>query len=348
MVTGMQRLSAAFDGAAVDRIPVFCNLLDQGAGELNLRLEEYYSHGERVAEAQIRMREKYGHDNVWCLFYVGKEAEFLGCRKILFAENGPPNVEDWVINSLEDIPRLEIPEDVSAHPAFEETLKCLSILRREIGGKYPICAYITASMALPALLMGMERWMDLLFLGPAGAREELLSRCHEFFVKELTAYREAGADVLIYSNPFGSTDIVPMGFFQECSLPWIEKDIRAAGPGGVVYYGGTARINPVMATVFDRTGIKGYYMGPFDRVREGKEILAGRALACATINDIALIDWSPEEIRMQVRKIIQAGLPGGKFLFGTCVMPLDIPEPNIRAMLEAAFEFGSLEGGNPS
>ena len=64
-----------------DRIPVFCNLLDQGARELGLSLEEYYSSGELVAEAQLRMRERYGHDNVWSLFYVGKEAELLGCRR---------------------------------------------------------------------------------------------------------------------------------------------------------------------------------------------------------------------------------------------------------------------------
>jgi hypothetical protein len=30
-------------------------------------------------------------------------------------------------------------------------------------------------------------------------------------------------------------------------------------------------------------------------------------------------------------------------LFGTLVMPYDIPERNIRAMLEAAYEFGSYE-----
>jgi uroporphyrinogen decarboxylase len=35
------------------------------------------------------------------------------------------------------------------------------------------------------------------------------------------------------------------------------------------------------------------------------------------------------------------GMPGGHFLFGTGVMPLSVPESNIRAMLEAAFEYGS-------
>jgi uroporphyrinogen decarboxylase len=39
--------------------------------------------------------------------------------------------------------------------------------------------------------------------------------------------------------------------------------------------------------------------------------------------------------------MMDEGMPGGKFLFGTLVMPYGIPETNIRAMLEAAYEFGS-------
>ena len=70
------------------------------------------------------MLKKYGYDNVWSLFYVGKEAELLGCKKIIFAKDGPPNVEDFVIKSFDDIQKLQIPDDISSHPSFEEQLKC--------------------------------------------------------------------------------------------------------------------------------------------------------------------------------------------------------------------------------
>ena len=129
MTTAMQRLVAAINGESADRIPVFCNLIDQGARELGMSLKAYYSKGEYVAEGQLRMLEKYGHDNVWGLFYVGREAELLGCREIIFAENGPPNVEDFVIKSHADIAALQVPEDIGAHPLFEEELKCMRILK---------------------------------------------------------------------------------------------------------------------------------------------------------------------------------------------------------------------------
>jgi uroporphyrinogen decarboxylase len=93
---------------------------------------------------------------------------------------------------------------------------------------------------MPALLMGMEEWMELLFFGPPDVRDELLRKCHEFFVQEMAAYRNAGADVLLYSNPFGSTDIVSASLFERYTLPLIEQDIRSTGSQGVVYYWGRA------------------------------------------------------------------------------------------------------------
>jgi uroporphyrinogen-III decarboxylase len=341
MITGMERLVAAINGDLSDRIPVFCNLIDQGAKELGMSIEQYFSSGEHVAEAQLRMREKYGYDNLWSLFYVGKEAELFGCQKIRFSKSGPPNVEDYVIKKLDDIARLQVPDDMTAHPAFAEELACLKILRREAGGSYPVCAYISSSMTLPAMLMGMEKWFELLFLGPFDLRDELLARCHEFFVKEVKAYRDNGADVLVYSNPFGSTDTVSMKFFLEQSLPWIEKDIAAVGTAGMVYYCGTSRFNRVIDIVLERTGLGVYYLSPLDDLAEGKRIIAKRGLTCGVINDIKLIDWDRETIRNEVKRMIGAGMPGGKFLFGTGVMPYGIPEENIRTMLAAAYEFGS-------
>jgi len=342
-MTGMERLVAAINGTLADRIPVFCNLLDQGARELGLPLEEYYSSGEHVAEAQLRMRAKYGYDCLWSLFYVGKEAELLGCRKMIFAKDGPPNVGEMIIKNHEDIARLQVPDDITSHPVFAEELKCLRILKAEAGGKYPICAYLTASMTMPALLMGMEKWMQMLMLGPNDLRDELLTKCSDFFQKQVAAYRAAGADVLVYSNPFGSTDFIPRRFFNELALPWMERDLGPGGTAGIVYYCGSARFNNVIQAVIHRLGIGVFYLSPMDDIAEGKRLVAGRGLTCGVINDIMLLHWSKEEIRAEVKRMIAAGKPGGKFLFGTLVMPYNIPEENIRTMLEAAYEYGRFD-----
>lgn len=340
-MNGMERLAAAMNGTPADRIPIFCNLIDQGAKLLKMSPREYFKNGENVATAQIQMREKYGYDNVWSMLYAGKAAEFFGCNRMVYALDGPPNVGEMVVRTFDDIEKLKVPDSIYDHPAFAEERKCLRILRQELGGAYPICVYVVSSMTMPSLLMGMEKWLPLLLEGPAEQREMLLNKCHELFIKKVAAYREAGADVLVYSNPFGSTDFVPLSFFNENSLPWIKKDISAVGSEGMVYYCGSARFNQVIDSVFSETALGCYYLSPLDDVAEGKRIIDGRGLCCGVINDIPMIDWTPCQVRDEVKKIIDAGKPGGKFLFGTLVMPLGIPEENIHAMMSAAIEYGS-------
>lgn len=343
MITGMDRLVAAVNGESCDRIPVFCNLIDQGARELGMPIREYFSDGAHVAEAQVRMREKYGFDNVWGLFYVGKEAELLGCDRIIYAADGPPNVGRFIVRDIKEIENLAVPDNLETHPAFEEPKKCMELLKNEVGGRYPICVYVTSTMSLPIMLMGMEGWMELLFLGPADYRDLLLEKCFAFFVKEVTAYRRLGADVLVYSNPFGSTDTVPMKYFTDHALPWIQREIEAVGAGGMVYYCGMSRLNRVIEPIIEATDFRAFYISPLDDIAEAKSIVAGRGLTCGVINDIQLLEWSEAEIRGNVRRLIRDGMPGGRFLFGTGVMPYHIPEKSIRTMLEAAYEYGQFK-----
>jgi uroporphyrinogen-III decarboxylase len=340
-MTPLDILAAAVSGAPAPRIPVFCNLLDHGPRELGMKQQDYYANGEHVAAGQLRMRERYGQDNVWSLFYVGKEAELLGCQEILFAEDGPPNVADFVIKSYDDIAKLEVPEDITAHPAWAETATCLKILKAEVGTTHPICAYVTASTTLPALLMGMDKWMELLLTGPADLRDELLRKCSDFFHKEVAAYRAAGANVLVYSTPFGSTSFVGMKRFKEFSMPWMQRDLAPGGVDNIVYYCGMAPFNNVIQQVMDELKIGVHYISPLANLAEAKAIIGDKGLTCGVIDDIKLIHWTPEQTRAEVKRMCEIGMAGGHFLFGTGVMPLGVPEENIRAMLAAAFEYGS-------
>lgn len=340
-MTPLEILVAAVNGTPAPRIPVFCNLLDQGARTLGMTQRDYYAKGEHVAAGQLAMRARYGYDNVWSLFYVGKEAELLGCKGILFSESGPPNVSDFVIQSYDDVAALEVPTDITQHPAWTEIGNCLRILRDEVGATHPICAYLTASTSLPALLMGMDKWMELLLVGPSDVRDELLRKCSDFFQQEVAAYRAAGANVLIYSTPFGSTSFLGMKRFNEFSMPWMQRDLAAGGVANIVYYCGMAPFNNVIAQVMNELSIGTFYISPLADLAHAKATIGHRGLTCGVIDDIKMIGWTPQQTRDEVQRLCQIGMQGQHFLLGTGVMPLDVPEENILAMLAAAFEFGS-------
>lgn len=341
-MTPLEILVAAITGTPAPRIPIFCNLLDQGPKLLGMSAKDYFSQGEYVAEAQLKLLERYGHDNVWSLHYVGKEAELLGCNDILFADDGVPNVADFVIKNLDDIAKFEVPADITQHPAWQAVADCMSVLRREVGNTHPICAYVTASTTLPSMLMGMDKWMELFLLGPFDLRDELLRKCSDFVQQHIAALRAAGANVLVYSTPFGSPQFVSKKMIESLVLPWMKRDLQAGKTSDLVYYCGMSPFNEVIDLVFDELNIKTFYISPLADLREAKRLIDTRGLTCGVIDDIKMIHWTPEQTRAEVKRIIDIGKPGGHFLFGTGVVSLAVPEANIRAMLDSAHLYGSF------
>ncbi|WP_446808719.1 uroporphyrinogen decarboxylase family protein [Methylomonas sp. 2BW1-5-20] len=342
-MTPLEIVNAAATGAPAPRIPVFCNLPDHGARELGMSAREYFNKGDYVADGQLRMLRRYGYDNIWSLHYVGKEAELLGCREILFADDGAPNVADFVIKNLDDIAKLEIPADITQHPAWQTIADSLKILRCEVGATHPICAYVTASTTLPAILMGMDKWMELFLLGPFDLRDELLRKCSDFFHQEIAALRALGANVLIYATPFGSSYFVSRKQLEHLVLPWMRRDLLPGGTDGIVYYCGMAPFNNVIDLILEDLAVKTLHISPLADLAEAKRLVGSRGLTCGVIDDIKMIHWSAEQTRAEVKRVIETGKVGGRFMLNNGLMPLAVPPANIHAMVNAGFEFGRLE-----
>ncbi len=361
MSTGVERLACLARGELPDRVPVLCNLLDQGAREMGMSIKKYYSNGENVAEGQIRLRRKYGYDGVWGFFYLGHEAEILGSRKTIYSDHGPPNVGDMIIKKNKDIESLEIPKNISEIPAFQEKAKCISLLKKEFGGKYPVISPAISCFSLPAILMGMEKWIRLLFLGPETLRDELLEKCSLFCIRHIRALREAGADVIPYTNAVASMDFIDLQYFKTFALPWIKRDLtghnghegRADGENNgnhadhanhdnrdIVYFCGGGRINATIPLLKEHIGLGIYYPNPMDDVAETKRLVGNKGISVGVINDIKLMQWRKNQIEMEVKRIMDIGAPGGGFIFGTLVMPFLIPEEKIDILLQAAYKYG--------
>jgi uroporphyrinogen decarboxylase len=120
----------------------------------------------------------------------------------------------------------------------------------------------------------------------------------------------------------------------------MQRDLAAGGIANIVYYCGMAPFNNVITQIMDELKIGTYYISPLADLAEAKAIIGRQGLTCGVIDDIKMIRWTPEQTRAEVKRLCEIGKVGQHFLFGNGVMPLDVPEANIQAMLDAAFEFG--------
>jgi uroporphyrinogen decarboxylase len=347
-VTPLEALGRTLAGERV-RPLVLCNLLEQGAREVGASLRDYYADGELVAEGQLRLRARYGHDAVWALLYVAKEAELLGAppSSIAFVDDGPPTLARPPYASPEAALATPLPDDLRDQAAMREPLRCLRALRREVGGRVPIVTYVTASTTLPALLLGMEAYMALLLDGPSPALDALLARCSDVARREIALYREEGADVVLYASPFASTDLLPRPLVERVVLPWVERDL-APRSDGVVFYAGAARVADTAGLVRQRVGLRAFYPGPTDDLAAVRRAVGPDALVAGVVNDVRLVDGSMDDVRAEVRRVF-AHAPGGPFLFGTVLMPLAMPEPHVRALVDEAIACAdAVAAGAPS
>ena len=147
--------------------------------------------------------------------------------------------------------------------------------------------------------------------------------------------------MIAYINPVATATFINVEQFKNLALKWIVKDFQEVGSMGIVYFNGGGRLNPMLDLIIANTGISSYYISPLDDVGAAKKIIKGRGLLAAAINDIKLINWTKPEIENEVKRIMDAGSPGGSFIFGTLLMPYLIPEENIKIMLEAAYKYGT-------
>lgn len=340
-MNSVERVVTVMQGEIPDRVPIMGNLLEQGAKELGMTIEDYYSNGEYVAEGQLRLRDKYGYDNLSGFFYAGAEAQMLGCKKIIFSESGPPNVGHLIIQNEKDIENLQVPEDITELPVFKELAQCIRILKKEAEGQALVGSAVVSSFSLPAILMGIDKWIDLVINGPESLRRKLLQKCSDFCIALMRALQSVGVDGISYSNPVGSAEFLTVEQFNDVCLEWIIRDITSVGPEGITYFNGGGRINPMIHSILNHTKLVTYYINPLDDVVEAKNIIGDRGISSGVINDIRLLDWSRDEIYREVKKIMGLGKEGGRFLFGTLVMPFLIPEKNIHHLFDAARKYGA-------
>lgn len=338
-MTPKERFGCLMSGKLPDRVPVICNLFEQGAAELGMPLIEYYSRGEFVAEGQLKLAEKYGYDNLWAFHHTANDAEMLGSRYTAYSEEGPPNVGDLVLRSESDIYKLKVTEDILDTKAHREVAKTLKILKEVKGETYPVLGAVVGSYSMPPILIGMEKWMELLYFSSDKAARTLMEKCSGFCRIKTKALLDEGADMIVYMNPLASASFISVNKFRSDALEWIKRDSEGTG-SNMVYFNGGGQINPMITPLLEETDFPLIYINPLDDAAEAKSLIDGKRILVGTINDIKLISQNSEEIIDEVDRIVKAGKPGGGFAFGTLVMPMAIKEEKIKLMINRVKETG--------
>lgn len=308
-MTPMERVLTTLGHKEADRVPFFQLLTTQGAREFNVSIEEYFSKPEMVAQAQIKMQQKYGHDCYYSFYYASLELEAWGGKSIFYPD-AAPNSGKPIIHGLEDIASLESP-DVYESPQLHKVLKTTELIKEHAGQDIPIIGVVMSPFVLPTMQMGFDHYFDLMYEEP-DKFEELMRINEEFCVQWANAQLESGATAICYFDPVSSSTIIPPELYRKTGFKVAKRTIsRINGPTATHMASG--RCLPIINDIAE-TGTAVICTSVLEDLAEMKAACKGKMSVLGNLNGIEMRHWTPQETEYSVKEAIQKAASGGGYI----------------------------------
>jgi len=335
-----ERVMGCFSGEKPDRVPIIPMVREWCSKQAGIKFVDEMTNVEKHVYAQYYCTRKFGYDCVWDLEGVHAESEAMG-SKLKFGENCIPTITDPAIKDYkEDLHKLKIlnPYKDGRLPLILEGIMRLKEL---CDGEIPVIGYVQCPFRHAAMLRGLESFMRDLYKDKENARK-LLEIALDSLIVWGVAVVQAGADLVMLSDPVSSEDMVSPKLFSEFSLPYTKRLCQAIKKTGVKVFmhicGDTSdRFEMLASTEVDCLSLDSKVDFALAREKLGPDyLLLGNV---DPTNPLTL--GTPEMVYEHSKKVIeQAGMDGHFILSGGCLIPDEVPAENMEAMIRAGREIG--------
>ena len=336
-MSSLDRVFTALGHAEPDRVPLFLLVTMHGAKELGLSIQEYFSSADNVVEGQLRLRRKFGHDCLVPFFYGAVEYEAFGGQAV-FSDDGPPNAGAPVLRSRQDILSLEVP-DIRRDPRLQAGLEATRRLADAAAGQVPVVGTIIGPYSLPVMLMGFERYLDLIHDDPEGF-ERLMAVTGRFAADWANAQLAAGATAIGCAEPLAAVNITEEQLFLRTGFPVLQQTI-AQIQGAVALSLASGRTLG-RTDHYIRAGAAAIGASNQDDLAELKRHCAGKISILGNLNGVAMTRWTPDQARQAVRACIRDAASGGGFVLADThgEIPFQVTDEVLFAIVEAVERYG--------
>lgn len=336
-MTSLERVLTTLGHREPDRVPLFLLLTMHGAKELGVSIKDYFSRSDYVAEAQVRMLKKYGHDCIYSFFYAAIEVEAWGAE-VLYREDGPPNSGQPLIKKPEDIMNLEPPK-VRDSACLQKVFEAQKMLKNRVGDTVPIIGVVMSPFSLPVMQMGFKGYIELMYEEPK-LFERLMAVNEEFCVQWANAQLEAGARAICYFDPLSSQTATEHELYLKTGCKVAKRTIpRIKGPTATHLASGRclSRIDDIA-----QSGTHIVSASILEDLAQMKEACRGKLTILGNLNGIEMRRWSREETEEIVKKTIaQAGQGGGFILSDNHgEIPYQVPDEVLVTLSESVRTWG--------
>jgi uroporphyrinogen decarboxylase len=336
-MSSMDRTLAALSHKEPDRVPTFLLLTMHGAKLLDMPLEKYLTSSEHIIDAQLKMRQLFGHDCLYALGYGAVEAKAFG-GEVIFFEDGPPNSGRPIIQTPNEIESLEGP-DIDSSSCLQEVLWTIKGLKERSNGEVPVVGVVMSPFSLPVMQMGFSGYLDLMHQDPERFWS-LMEINQRFCVDWANRQLEAGATAIGYFDPVSSPTIITREMYLGTGSK-IAKSTLSKVKGPVVTHFASGRCLSIIEDVLD-TGTVAVGVSSLEDLSALKRVSMGRTSLLGNLNGIEMPRWGRLETdRNVMMAILKAGRGGGFILSDNHgELPYQVPWKVVHWIMEAVHKHG--------
>ena len=308
-LNSMQRVLTAVSHQEADKVPLMLLFTVTGARFSGCSIENYFADAELVAEAQIKMQQRYRNDCYYGFYYASAEIEAFGGQSFFF-NDGPPNAAAPFIRTLKDIDNLRVPE-IESIPVLQRILKTESLLKAHAGENIPIIGVVMSPFSLPVMQMGFESYLNLIYEQPQ-AFEKLMQINQAFCIRWAKAQLEAGATAICYFDPVSSPTVIPPDLYLKTGFKVAQYTLSQINAATATHLASGRCINILPDIINTGTNIVGVSVD--EDLAALKKIAANKIALLGNLNAIEMRRWSAKETENKVKKAIKEAAVGGGFL----------------------------------
>ncbi|MFA6504960.1 MAG: uroporphyrinogen decarboxylase family protein [Treponemataceae bacterium] len=339
-MTSLERIGAALSGKFADRRAVAPLLALYGSRLAGIPLERYYRDAAAYTEGQQAVVRRFDPDALFGPFVLAYEAAAYGAE-LKWTETAPPNVRKHLRLSAGALPSIIAPENDADLSYLVESVRLTAEFCR---GEKPVAAVLTSPADLPALLLGVDAWLEILLFDPAAA-SDFLSFSEEHFVALASAYFKAGATFIAVPIMFANPAILTDALIEKLALPALRRAFaRASGP--IVFHHGAIPLAERIGMFKDLPNVAGFLLDEKDDSTTARNTLGPGPLLIAGPAGPTLRNRSPESVAATVRRFLRERADDPAFMIatGAADIPVDTDPEIIDALLRAARNEEPIDG----
>ncbi|HET9569866.1 MAG TPA: uroporphyrinogen decarboxylase family protein [Bacteroidales bacterium] len=311
-MNGLERVKAAVTGADADCQPYTMLYSLYGASLIQSDTHTYYHSAERWFEGQMAVDRLFDPDIIITPFSFPIEAEAFG-SELIYLNQYAPNVRKPIITDLSQIDSLPEP-DFETSPSVQFFLQGIDLVSREFKGKRAIAAPIHSPCDLPALLLGIERWIDTLFFHP-DAVDRILKKTVDHFIRFGNEYFARGATFLVIPVDFTTPMIITEHLFKRL-LPYLNYAFSQLN-GPVVIHNGGSKLLPFLHHFTKLPNVIAFVLEPTESFAEARRIIGPDKVLMGNFDGPDFVNLSKDKACEIALKILNDRKEDKHFIFAS-------------------------------